>query len=119
MDPGGADVAANLQDTNGRVTSDMVLNSSDAGIGFSKAGMGVFDKGHPLSVTGMVVSGMGAVFSNTALADLEVKPLADPMAGVKAAQAEVVSNDVKEENQPQLSVVIEVKVNQIYFPSSP
>jgi hypothetical protein len=119
MDPGGADVAANLQDTNGRATSDTVLNSSDAGIGFSKAGMGVSDKGRPLSVAGVAVSGTGVVFSNAAVADLEMKPPADPMAEVKAAQAEVVGDDVKEENQPQLSIVVEVKVNRIHFPSSP
>jgi hypothetical protein len=80
--------------------------------------MGVSDKGFPVSVVGVVVFGAGAVFSDAAKADLEVKPPANPMVEVKAAQSEVVDDDVKEENQLQLSGFEEVKPNPFSLFSS-
>jgi hypothetical protein len=81
--------------------------------------MGVSDKGFPVSVDGVAVSGASVLFSNAAMEDLEVKPLADPVAEVKVAQADVVGDDVKEENQLQLSGVEEVKPNpfSLFSPS--
>jgi hypothetical protein len=92
--------------------------ATSTGVGFSEAGMGVSDKGFPVSVVGVVVFGAGAVFSDAAKADLEVKPPANPMVEVKAAQSEVVSDDVKEENQLQLSGFEEVKPNPFSLFSS-